>query len=108
MEYRTLGGTGTIVSSLCLGTMTFGNESVEEVSHAQLDRFVERGGNFVDTADVYGGTESERILGRLLGSVVNRDDVVVATKAVLRFGADVQRHQDASRGHLLRALDASL
>ena len=53
MEYRTLGSTGTIVSALCLGTMTFGNESDEEASHAQLDRFVERGGNFVDTADVY-------------------------------------------------------
>jgi hypothetical protein len=44
MEYRTLGSTGTVVSSQCLGTMTFGKESTQEVSHAQLDRFVERGG----------------------------------------------------------------
>ena len=60
MEYRTLGGTGTIVSSLCLGTMTFGNESSEEASHAQLDRFLEQGGTFVDTADVYSGASPRR------------------------------------------------
>ncbi len=53
MEYRTLGTTGTIVSAQCLGTMTFGSESDEQEAHAQLDRFVEHGGNFIDTADVY-------------------------------------------------------
>jgi aryl-alcohol dehydrogenase-like predicted oxidoreductase len=57
---------------------------------------------------VYAGGESERIIGRLLGSVVDRDEVCVATKAVLRFGPDAPRRQDASRRHLLRALDASL
>ena len=64
MEYRTLGRSGCAVSSLCLGTMTFGSESDEEVSHAQLDRFAEAGGTLVDTADVYSAGESERIIGR--------------------------------------------
>ena len=67
MEYRTLGNTGTVVSTLCLGTMTFGAESDEKVAHEQLDRFLEEGGNFVDTADVYADGESETIVGRWLG-----------------------------------------
>ena len=53
MEYRTLGGSGCSVSTLTLGTMTFGNETDEAGAHAQLDRFVEAGGKFIDTADVY-------------------------------------------------------
>ena len=53
MDYRTLGSSGCIVSTLALGTMTFGTESDEQTSHAQLDHFVEAGGNLVDTADVY-------------------------------------------------------
>jgi aryl-alcohol dehydrogenase (NADP+) len=64
MEYRMLGGTGTIVSAQCLGTMTFGNETGEEAAHAQLDRFVEAGGNFIDTANVYSRGVSEEIVGR--------------------------------------------
>lgn len=69
MEYRTLGNTGTLVSSLCLGAMTFGTETDEKIAHEQLDRFVDRGGNFVDTANVYSGGESESIIGRdCLGS----------------------------------------
>ena len=67
MEYRTLGSTGTIVSAQCLGTMTFGNESDEATAHEQLDLFVERGGNFVDTADVYTRGRSEEIVGQLAG-----------------------------------------
>jgi aryl-alcohol dehydrogenase (NADP+) len=65
MEYRPLGSTGTAVSTLCLGTMTFGKESDEKLSHAQLDRFVERGGNFIDTADVYSQGISEEIIGQV-------------------------------------------
>src|SRR5258707_12685816 len=55
MDYRTLGGSGCAVSSLCLGTMTFGAETDEPGAHQQLDRFIEAGGTMVDTADVYGG-----------------------------------------------------
>ncbi|MHA6630034.1 aldo/keto reductase [Pseudonocardia sichuanensis] len=108
MEHRTLGGTGTIVSSQCLGTMTFGNESSEEVSHAQLDRFLERGGNFVDTANVYSRGLSEEIVGRWLKKRPEaRDQVVVATKARFAMGAGVN-DVGLSRVALTRALDASL
>jgi aryl-alcohol dehydrogenase-like predicted oxidoreductase len=107
MEYRTLGGTGTIVSSQCLGTMTFGNESTEEVSHAQLDRFVEQGGNFIDTANVYSRGISEEIVGRWLTKSGRRDEVVIATKGRFAMG-DGPNDVGLSRPNLTRALDASL
>ena len=109
MEYRTLGGTGTIVSTLCLGTMTFGKESDETVAHAQLDRFVELGGNFIDTANVYGRGVSEEIVGRWLadrGPAV-RDQLVLATKGRFPMG-DGKNDAGLSRTSLTRALDASL
>jgi aryl-alcohol dehydrogenase-like predicted oxidoreductase len=108
MEYRTLGGTGTVVSSLCLGTMTFGNECVEEVSHAQLDRFVERGGNFIDTANVYSRGVSEEIIGRWLTKRPGiRDQVVIATKGRFSMG-EGPNDVGLSRVALTRALEASL
>ena len=64
MQYRYLGRTGLKVSELCLGAMTFGRESTEEDSIQMLDCFVETGGNFIDTADVYSQGVSEEILGR--------------------------------------------
>src|ERR1700749_200243 len=64
MDYRTLGRSGCAVSSLCLGTMTFGVETDEPGAHQQLDRFGEAGGTFVDTADVYGDGRAEEIIGR--------------------------------------------
>src|SRR5438477_4127336 len=103
MEQRHLGRSGLIVGSLALGTMSWGMETDKDDAAAQLREFVEAGGTLVDTADVYGSGESEAILGRLLGSVVDRDSVYVATKAVLRFGPDVTRNRDASRRHLLGA-----
>jgi len=108
MEYRTLGSTGTVVSAQCLGTMTFGKESDEATAHAQLDRFLERGGNFVDTADVYSRGLSEEIVGRWLatrGGV--RDQVVIATKGRFPMG-EGRNDAGLSRSHLGRALDASL
>ncbi|WP_305783197.1 aldo/keto reductase [Symbioplanes lichenis] len=108
MEYRTLGATGTIVSSLCLGTMTFGNESSEEVSHAQLDRFVEVGGNFVDTANVYSRGGSEEVIGRWLAARPGvRDRLVIATKGRFPMGDDPNA-AGLTRVNLSRALDASL
>ncbi|MCA2218515.1 aldo/keto reductase [Jidongwangia harbinensis] len=109
MEYRTLGRSGCAVSALCLGTMTFGRESDEQTAHAQLDRFVEAGGTFVDTADVYSAGESERIIGHWYASrpadVTAR--VVLATKG--RFAmADEPNGLGLSARHLTRALDASL
>ena len=108
MEYRTLGSTGTVVSTLCLGTMTFGAETDEEGALAQLDRFVEAGGKFIDTADVYAGGVSEEIIGRWLRARPGvRDRVVVATKGRFPMGAG-PNDAGLSRVHLTRALDASL
>ncbi len=108
MEYRTLGGTGTVVSTLCLGTMTFGNESTEEVSHAQLDRFVEQGGNFLDTANVYSRGVSEEIIGRWLAKRPDLvDQLVIATKGRFPMG-DGPNDAGLTRTNLNRALEASL
>jgi aryl-alcohol dehydrogenase (NADP+) len=109
MEYRTLGRSGCAVSALCLGTMTFGNESDEKVSHAQLDRFVEAGGTFVDTADVYSAGESERIIGGWLASrpADVTEGIVLATKGRFPTAADPNGAGLSAR-HLTRALDASL
>jgi aryl-alcohol dehydrogenase-like predicted oxidoreductase len=106
MQQRPLGSTGFAVSRLALGTMTWGRDTDEHEARDQLTAFVEAGGTLVDTADVYADGESERVLGLLLADVVTRDDIVLATKAVSRPGSE--RRFDASRGHLLRALDGSL
>jgi aryl-alcohol dehydrogenase-like predicted oxidoreductase len=106
MEQRRLGATGLWVSRLALGTMTWGRDTDEDDASSQLKAFVEAGGTILDTADVYVDGESERMVGRLLQGVVRREDVVVATKAVSRRGEE--RDRDASRRHLLTALDASL
>jgi aryl-alcohol dehydrogenase-like predicted oxidoreductase len=109
MEYRTLGRSGCAVSTLCLGTMTFGAEADEKVSHQQLDRFVEAGGTFVDTADVYAKNESERIIGRWFADrpADITDRVVLATKGRFQT-ADEPNGLGLSARHLTRALDASL
>lgn len=108
MEYRTLGKSGTVVSTLCLGTMTFGHETDERVAHMQLNRFVERGGNFVDTANVYSGGRSESIIGSwLTGRPGVRDEVVIATKGRFSVG-DGRNSQGLSRPALTRELDGSL
>ena len=108
MEFRTLGRTGTLVSTLCLGTMTFGAETDSAGSHAQLDRFVERGGNFVDTADVYSRGVSEQIIGDWLRARPDaRDGLVIATKGRFPMG-EGRNDLGLSRTHLSRALDASL
>ena len=109
MDYRTLGRSGCAVSSLALGTMTFGVETAEPGAHEQLDVFLEAGGTLVDTADVYGGGASERIIGRWLADrpADLTDRVVLATKG--RFPtADDPNGAGLSARHLTRALDASL
>jgi aryl-alcohol dehydrogenase-like predicted oxidoreductase len=108
MEYRLLGGSGCAVSALALGTLTFGNETSEADSFAQLDRFTETGGTLVDTADVYADGRSEEIIGRWLARRADaRDQVVIATKG--RFPtSDSPNGHGLSRRHLSAALDASL
>ncbi len=109
MRYRTLGSSGCAVSELCIGTMTFGAETDEEGSHAQLDRFLEAGGTFVDTADVYSRGTSETIIGRWLADRPSdvTDRVVLATKGRFPMGEDANDHGLSAR-HLTRALDDSL
>jgi aryl-alcohol dehydrogenase-like predicted oxidoreductase len=108
MEYRLLGGSGCAVSALALGTLTFGNETSGADSHAQLDHFIEVGGTLVDTADVYGDSRSEEIIGNWLASRPGvRDKVVIATKG--RFPTDESPNgHGLSRRHLASALDGSL
>ena len=109
MEYRTLGRSGCAVSTLTLGTMTFGRETDEEGSHAQLDRFLDAGGTLVDTADVYSDGASEEIIGRWLGKqpIGVRERVVLATKGRFPMG-EGPNGVGLSRRHLADALDGSL
>ena len=109
MDYRTLGNSGCAVSTLTLGTMTFGSETDEPGCFAQLDAFVDAGGTLVDTADVYSGGRSEEIVGRWLkarpADVI--EPVVLATKG--RFAMDkLPNGSGLSNRHLTRALEASL
>lgn len=106
MEQRHLGRTGLRVSRIGLGTLTWGRDTDEHDAADQLKAFWDAGGTLVDTADVYGGGEAERLLGHLLDNLVPRQDLVVATKA--GSVPDPYRRFDGSRGHLLAALDASL
>lgn len=106
MNYRLMGKTGLQVSELCLGAMTFGRESTEEVSIQILNRFVEQGGNFIDTADAYSAGLSEEILGRWLKDK-SRDDLVIATK--VRWGTQQGPNQQGlSRKHIRMAVEGSL
>lgn len=109
MDLRTLGRSGCAVSTLCLGTMTFGDETDEGAAHAQLDLFVERGGTFIDTADVYTAGAAERIVGSWLAArpAEVTDRLVIATKGRFPMATDANGH-GTSRRHLRRALDDSL
>jgi aryl-alcohol dehydrogenase-like predicted oxidoreductase len=107
MQQRSLGRTGLRVSRLGLGLMTWGGATDEHDAEDQLRAFVDAGGTLLDTAHTYSGGASEELLGRLLGTVVPREDVVLATKA----GVGVRRGErvmDTSRGYLLSCLDLSL
>jgi aryl-alcohol dehydrogenase-like predicted oxidoreductase len=107
MQLKFLGRTGVLVSQVCLGAMTFGREADEATSRAMLDRFVEAGGNFVDTANVYAEGRSEEIIGRWLTTKGGRDDLVLATKVRFATG-DGPNDVGLSRKHVVRAVQASL
>jgi len=108
MDYRKLGNSGTVVTAWCLGTMTFGSEADEATSVALLNDYVEAGGNFLDTADVYSAGVSEEIIGRWLKSRPGiARDLVIATKGRFPMGTG-PNHLGLSRKHLGAALDASL
>ena len=111
MEYTTLGATGTEVSRICLGCMSFGSEEPwmldEESSREIIDRAVELGINFFDTANAYSAGESEEILGRALDER-DRAEQVVATKTFFPVGGDGPNRSGLSRKAIEQELDASL
>ncbi len=114
MYYRKLGRTGLKVSTLCLGTMQWGWTADEATSFAIMDAFVQAGGNFLDTADIYSnwapdnpGGVSEEVIGRWLKARGNRQQIVVATKARARMWPG-PNGEGLSRGHLIRACEDSL
>ncbi len=118
MEYRTLGHSGLKVSTLCLGTMTFGEadedsfmhgvSSDEPTAHAILERALEAGVNFIDTADVYGQDGlSERVIGNWFAKTGRRDELILATKFRFRMGPG-PNGTGASRRRIVEAVEASL
>jgi aryl-alcohol dehydrogenase-like predicted oxidoreductase len=109
MEYRTLGATGTAVSTIALGTMDFGSLTAEKEAHAILDAFLEAGGNLIDTSNVYNDGLVEEILGRWFADRPKdlTERVVLATKGRFSHAADVNA-AGLSRRSLTRALDGSL
>ena len=116
MEYKTLGDTGLLVSTLCFGTMTFSGEgfwkAIGSVDQAGADALIKTclnaGINFFDTADVYSEGQSETMLGQSLKNLqIARTDVVVATKVFGRVGPG-RNDVGASRGHIMDAVEASL
>lgn len=109
MKYRHLGRSGLLVSRICLGTMTFGNKEWgcdQEASTAIVNRFIDGGGNFLDTADGYSGGESERMLGIALKQH-DRDTLVIATKCWFPSNAAVTS-RGLSRKHIVESCEKSL
>ncbi len=120
-DFRTLGRSGLVVSPLALGTMTFGPGgwgADEPTSRAIFDAYRAAGGNFVDTADIYTGGESERLVGRFIADSGARDDIVLATKFAFNGSASPLTATQAGGGNpnaggagaknIHRALEASL
>jgi aryl-alcohol dehydrogenase-like predicted oxidoreductase len=114
MKYRNMGKTGLKVSELCLGTMQFRWLISEADSYPVLDAFVEGGGNFIDTADIYSvwaaglkGGEAETIIGRWMARKKNRREIVLATKARGKMW-EGPNGEGLSRGHLIQACEESL
>jgi aryl-alcohol dehydrogenase-like predicted oxidoreductase len=107
MEYRPLGRTGVQVSPLCLGTMTFGWKTDQAEATRMIDRFIDQGGNFIDTANVYSRGVSEEMCGKaLVGS--KRERVVLATKAHGKMNDEDPNAWGNHRRNLIAACDASL
>src|SRR6476660_8952914 len=111
-EYITLGRSGLRVSPLCLGTMTFGTEwgwgSEETVSRSVFDRYVDAGGNFVDTADAYTGGKSEELVGKFIAERKLRDRIVLATKFTFNAQPGNPNAGGNGRKNIYRALEGSL
>jgi aryl-alcohol dehydrogenase-like predicted oxidoreductase len=111
-EYSTLGRSGLRVSPLCLGTMTFGTEwgwgAEESVSRSLFDRYLEQGGNFIDTADGYTGGKSEEMVGKFIADRGLRDRLVLATKFTFNAEPGNPNAGGNGRKNIYRALHGSL
>lgn len=107
MELRRAGGTGLDISRLGLGTMTWGRDTDEHEAADQCRAYIEAGGNFIDTAATYADGDSERVIGGLIGTLFNRDEIVLATKAGISF-TNGERNIDVSRHGLIAQLEKSL
>lgn len=107
MDYRPLGRTGVMVSPLCLGAMNFGGPTPEDESIAVINRALDTGFNFIDTANVYNAGESERIVGKALKENGKRGEIVLATKVHGKTG-DGPNDGGASRFHIIKACEDSL
>lgn len=120
-NFRTHGRSGLVVSPLCLGTMTFGQEAWgadEETSSAIFDTYRSAGGNFIDTADIYSGGASEQMVGKFIWDTNSRDEIVLSTKFAFNTSASPLAETHAGRGNpnaggagaknIHRALNASL
>ncbi len=105
MQSRSLGRSGLKVSPLCLGTMTFGNETTPEDAAIIADKALDHGMFFWDTADMYGSGTSERIVGKLMAG--KRDQIVLATKAFAAMGPG-PNDRGLSARHLISACEGSL
>lgn len=107
MEYRPLGRTGVMVSSLCLGVMNFGGVTNEADSIVMIDRALDAGINFIDTANVYNAGQSEVVLGKALKANGKREAIVLATKVNGVMG-EGQNDKGISRYHIIKACEDSL
>ncbi|TRY33203.1 aldo/keto reductase [Aliiglaciecola sp. M165] len=112
MDYFTLGKTGLKVSRLALGTMTFGDDwgwgADEKNSRALFDMFMQAGGNFIDTADLYTGGNSEKLLGKFIKETGTRDNVVLTTKFSYNTEPGNVNAGGNGRKNIIRALEGSL
>jgi 1-deoxyxylulose-5-phosphate synthase len=113
MEYANLGNTGLKVSRICLGMMTYGSTEwrdwilSEQESKPFVQRAIELGVNFFDTADMYSLGASEEVSGRLLSEFARREDIVLATKVYMPMSDDVN-DRGLSRKHIMQSIDSSL
>ncbi len=107
MEYRRLGRSSLLVSSLCLGCMSFGSRTDEKESVRIIDAAIDAGMNFLDTANAYGRGVSEQIVGKALSEGGKRDKVVLATKVTAPMGR-MPNERGSSRYHIMRQCEESL
>ncbi|MEO5780317.1 MULTISPECIES: aldo/keto reductase [Arthrobacter] len=107
MQQRYVGNSGLRVSALSLGTLSWARETDDQDASSLLRTFVDAGGTVIDTAASYADGESEAMLGRMLGDVVARSEIVISTKAGLST-SNGRRSVDTSRNGMLSGLDASL